>query len=56
MVGIWKHVRLNTIGDLAVFWWRERTPHSHTTHNLILFYINRFVEIKNVYNARVEMM
>jgi hypothetical protein len=40
VTGTWKHIRLNTTGDLAVFWWRERRSHSHNTHNVVLFSIS----------------
>ena len=42
VTGVWKHIRLNTTGDMAVFWWRERHTQSHSTHNLLLFTINRY--------------
>ena len=41
VTGTLKQVRVNNVGDLAVFWWKKKSTHLRTTHNIILFAINR---------------
>ena len=41
VTGTLKQVRVNNVGDLAVFWWKKKSTHLRTTHNMVLFTINR---------------